>query len=126
MKLLTLKNPSYEHLEKGFGEWLDVLGFCESTVKSMPVILREFLHHLESLEIKSITQLQQKHIRHYYNHISNRANLRRGGGLSNNYLNKHLHAVTLPSRTRFDKDTSTITHHGGKIPWQCVSVCILP
>ncbi len=93
MKTLILKNPAYEHLEKGFTEWLDVLGYCEMSVLNMPSIIREFLHHLEQLQINTITQLQQKHIRKYYNHISNRPNMRRGGGLSNNYLNKHLYAL---------------------------------
>lgn len=106
MKLLSLKNPSYEHLEKGFGEWLDVLGFCESSVKSMPVILREFLHHLEEQQIDSVTQLEQKHIKKYYNHISNRSNMRRGGGLSNNYLNKHLQAI--------EKFLEYLRHKGAK------------
>ncbi len=99
MKNLTLKNPSYELLEKGFKEWLDILGFCEMSVENMPSIIREFLHFLEN-NIKPLPLpggagggLQQKHIRKYYNHISNRPNMRRGGGLSNNYLNKHLQSI---------------------------------
>jgi integrase/recombinase XerD len=93
MKNLVLKNPSYEYLERGFAEWLDILGYCEMSVKNMPSIIREFLFFMESQPIGSIHELRQQHIKKYYSHVSSRANLRRGGGLSNNYLNKHLQAI---------------------------------
>jgi integrase/recombinase XerD len=93
MKKLTLNNPSYEHLEKGFKEWLDILGYCEGSVYSMPVIIREFLHHLEKEKVNQIGELRQKHLKSYYEYLNSRGNERRGGALSNNYLNKHLQAI---------------------------------
>ena len=90
---ITLKNQSYQYLELSFKEWLDVLGYGSGTVNRMPLNIREFLHHLETLGVKNINQLQQKHIKSYHGQISTRANERRGGGLSNNYINKHLQAV---------------------------------
>jgi integrase/recombinase XerD len=93
MKKLTLKNPSYQYLETAFKEWLDVLGYGSGTVKGMPIIIREFLHHLEKEQVQSINQLHQKDIKSYHAHISVRANESRGGGLSNNYINKHLQAI---------------------------------
>jgi integrase/recombinase XerD len=93
MQKLTLKNQSYRYLETAFKEWLDVLGYGSSTVKGMPLIIREFLHHLETNQIQSINQLHQKSIKTYHRYISTRANERRGGGLSNNYINKHLQAI---------------------------------
>lgn len=93
MRKLPLHNPSFEHLEKGFAEWLDILGYSEGSIYTMPAIVREFLHYLETRQLASVRDMRQQHIRDYYSYISSRANDRRGGGLSNNYLNKHLQAI---------------------------------
>jgi len=93
MKNLILKNSSYEHLEKAFAEWLDILGYCKMSTYNMPSIIREFLHFLETNNINQITALQQKHYKEYFNYINSRGNKRRGGGLSNNYINKHIQAL---------------------------------
>lgn len=93
MRKLKLQNTSYEHLEKAFGEWLDILGYCEMSSYNMPSIVREFLHFLELNNINQITALKQQNYKEYFNYINNRSNQRRGGGLSNNYLNKHIQAL---------------------------------
>jgi integrase/recombinase XerD len=93
MKNLELKNASYNHLENGFKEWLDILGFCSQTVYNMPNNIREFLHYLETNGVNKIQNLKQQHYKNYFNHISTRANQRRGGGLSNHYLNQHIQAL---------------------------------
>lgn len=93
MKHLPLNNPGYQHLEKGFKEWLDILGYNSMSVYNMPNIVREFLHFLDNNNIKHISQLEQKHYKAYYKYISTRTNNRRGGALSNNYINKHLQAI---------------------------------
>jgi integrase/recombinase XerD len=93
MQKITLKNQSYQYLEISFKEWLDVLGYGMSTVNGMPLIIREFLHHLDTQGVSHINKLEQKHIKKYHDYISTRANERRGGGLSNNYINKHLQAI---------------------------------
>jgi integrase/recombinase XerD len=93
MKNLILKNSSYEYLEKAFKEWLDILGYCEGSIYNMPSIIREFLHFLEGLNINQITALKQIHYKDYFNYLNSRGNQRRGGGLSNNYLNKHIQTL---------------------------------
>jgi integrase/recombinase XerD len=93
MQKINLKNTSYQYLEMAFGEWLETLGFGQGTIKSLPIIIREFLHFLDTQNIQHINQLQHKHIKHYHDYISIRANERRGGALSNNYINKHLQAI---------------------------------
>ena len=93
MKKLILKNTSYEYLQRSFGEWLDILGFNSMTVKNMPVRIREFLHFLERNNTNHIKNLEQQHYKDYYTHIYTRANQKRGGGLSNNYINQHLQAI---------------------------------
>ena len=87
MKRLVLKSAGFHHLEKGFEQWLDVLGYNKKSVYNIPSIIREFLHFLEQQGCSQITQLQQKHYKQYFNYLSSRTNERRGGGLSNNYIN---------------------------------------
>jgi len=93
VKNLLLKTQSYNYLETAFKEWLDILGYTEMTVYTMPNIIREFLYYLEQKEIYHITQLEQKHFKDYFYYISTRSNQRKGGALSNNYINKHLQAI---------------------------------
>lgn len=90
MKKLSVKSQSFQYIEKSFREWLDVLGYAQSTVYQMPNSLREFFYYLEQNDITQITQLEVKQIREYYAQLKTRSNTRRGGGLSNSYLNKHL------------------------------------
>ena len=90
MKNLIIKSASFQYIEKSFREWLDVLGYAPSTVYQMPNSLREFFHYLEQQSIYEISQLQVKHFKAYYTQLKIRSNLRRGGGLSNSYLNKHV------------------------------------
>ena len=48
MKNLEIQTESYRYVEKAFGEWLEVLGYAESTVNNLPIMVREFLYWLES------------------------------------------------------------------------------
>jgi|SRR5688572_1920826 len=93
MKNLPLENPSFRYLEQSFKEWLDVLGYAPVSVYNMPVQIRELLHYLESKNINNIKDLDTKHIKAHYNKLKERSNTRRGGGLSNNHLNKHIQAL---------------------------------
>ena len=106
MKKLELQNASYNHLEHGFKEWLDILGFCSQTVYNMPNIIREFLHYLETNGVNQIQNLKQAHYKSYFNHISTRTNQRRGGGLSNQYLNHQIQAL--------EKFYEYLTHKGAQ------------
>lgn len=93
MKKLPLNNISFEYLQKGFEEWLDILGYCNQSVYNFPHYAREFLHFLEKLGLKQITQLEQQHIKQYHKHLSSRPNQRRGGGLSAKYIHMHLYSL---------------------------------
>jgi integrase/recombinase XerD len=93
MKSLPLNNPGFEHLQTGFREWLDILGYCENSVYSVPHYLRSFLHHLEGLGINSVRDMQQTHIKSFYNHISQRPHIRHATGLSDSYIRMHMQAV---------------------------------
>jgi len=106
VKNLVLKNASYNHLENGFKEWLDILGFCAQTVYSMPNLIREFLHYLETNGVNQIQNLKQQHYKNYFNYISTRTNQRRGGGLSNQSLNHQIQAL--------EKFYEYLTHKGAQ------------
>lgn len=108
MKKLELQNSSFAYLERAFREWLDILGYNSGTVDSMPTIIREFLHFLEQQGCNRIGQLEQKHYRSYHDHINTRSNQRYGGGLSNNYINKHIQAL--------EKFHQFLIHKGADVP----------
>ncbi len=93
MKKLTLKTAAFRYLENSYGEWLDILGYAPTTVRTFPTYIREFLHYLEQHGYDRIDQIDIALIRNYYYELSRRGNERRGGGLSNNYLNTHLNAL---------------------------------
>jgi len=93
MRKLPLHNASFEYLNNGFAEWLDILGYNEGTVYAMPNNLREFLHYLEQQQVKTIAALEQKHIKKYYEHIQQRPNQLKGGGLSEKYILMLMQAV---------------------------------
>lgn len=93
MKKLNLDNASYRYLEQSFKEWLDVQGYAPSTVYSLPLHVRELLYYLEAQGVSQIKELKSKHIESHYQKLKERSNQRRGGGLSNGHLNKHIQAL---------------------------------
>ncbi|AND64178.1 hypothetical protein AX766_07055 [Flavobacterium covae] len=88
-----IKNESYKAIVKDFKNWLDILGYSQSTIKSLPSHLQEFFHYLENEEINQINELTNYQIKEYYSYLKTRENKTRGGGLSNTYLNKHIQAL---------------------------------
>ena len=93
MKKLKLKNESYKTLVVSYKEWLDILGYAESTIYSLPIHLQEFFYYLEQNKINTINEIETKTVKEYYNYLQERANQRRNGALSKSYLNKHQQAL---------------------------------
>jgi integrase/recombinase XerD len=98
MKQLPIKTPAYQALEEKYREWLSVLGYAECTVSVLPVHLREFLHKLEQQKIYSMHQVKGKDAKTFINYVSERANQRRPGGISNSHLNKYIQTLKLLSK----------------------------
>ena len=93
MKKLKLQNEVFKLFVANYKEWLDILGFAESTVYYLPIHLQEFFYYLEChghTDLKSITT---KTVSRYYRHLQQRANQRQSGALSKSYLNKHQQAL---------------------------------
>ena len=93
MKKLKLQNEVFRMFVANYKEWLDILGYAESTVYYLPNHLQEFFYYLEQNHIKSINQITVKTVKEYYNYLQQRANETRNGGLSKSYLNKHQQAL---------------------------------
>ncbi|MBL6446762.1 tyrosine-type recombinase/integrase [Fulvivirga sp. 29W222] len=93
MRKLPLQTPAFRYLEKSYGQWLDILGYAPSTVKTFPTYIREFLHYMEKNGYTQINQIDIPMIKTYYQALSQRSHQRQGGSLSNNYLNAHLNAI---------------------------------
>jgi integrase/recombinase XerD len=93
MKKLKLQNESYKLFVANYKEWLDILGYAESTVYYLPNHLQEFFHYLEQNHINNINQIQTKTVKNYYKYLQERANETRSGALSKSYLNKHQQAL---------------------------------
>lgn len=93
MKKLKLQNTIFKMFVANYKEWLDILGYAESTVYQLPNHLQEFFYYAEQQQIKTLTGITPKTIKDYYNELKERANERTSGGLSKSYLNKHQQAL---------------------------------
>jgi len=93
MKKLKLQNDVFKMFVTNFREWLDVLGYAESTVYQLPIHLQEFFYYAEQKQIKKLTDITPRTIKEYYRELTERANDRTSGALSKSYLNKHQQAL---------------------------------
>jgi integrase/recombinase XerD len=89
-KKTTLKTVQYKRLEKGFGEWLDTLGYAASTVYGHPRQLNEFLQWLEQQDCTQIKEVTKKQTEEFISYFKNRPNQRKAGGLSISHVNKQI------------------------------------
>jgi integrase/recombinase XerD len=87
-------SPEFILLQKGFTEWLQLLNYEPSTPVYMPKQLGEFFEYVQiKHHCKSITDIQATHTEDFFNHLEQRPNQRKPGGLSINYLRKYLQAL---------------------------------
>ncbi len=93
MKKLKLQNEVFKMFVANYKEWLDILGYAESTVYYLPNHLQEFFYYLEQNHIKNINQITTRIVKDYYRELQQRANERQSGALSKSYLNKHQQAI---------------------------------
>lgn len=76
-------------LLQDFKQWLDILGYAETTVYNLPNHLREFFNYLENNNIDQINNITTQTVTDYYNYLKERPHQRREGALSKGHLNKH-------------------------------------
>lgn len=95
MKQLPIESENFQYIEHSFRQWLDILGYSETTVYNLPNMLREFFNWLESQRITTIKEIKIEHIKKYYAHTKQRANTRFDGGLSNASINNQRRTLHL-------------------------------
>jgi len=93
MKKLKLNNHSYRLFITNFKEWLDILGYAETTVYYLPNHLKEFLYYLENKNINNLNYITAETVKNYYQQLQQRSNTKTSGALSKSYLNKHQQAL---------------------------------
>jgi len=93
VKKLKLQNEVFKMFVANYKEWLDILGYAESTVYYLPNHLQEFFYYLEQYNISNINDITTKTVKDYYSSLQQRVNERRSGSLSKSYLNKHQQAL---------------------------------
>lgn len=95
MKQLIIESENFKYIEHSFRQWLDILGYADTTVYNLPNMLREFFHWLEKKNINQIKQITTVHIKQYYQYTKERSNTRFGGGLSNASINNQRRTLHL-------------------------------
>jgi len=103
-KNITLQTVHYRRIEQGFKQWLETLGYAESTVYGKPRQLREFLEWLEQKEITAVQQITPKHAKQYLQYFANRPNKRKPGGVSIAHINSQ--SDTLNKFSKYLKATT--------------------
>jgi integrase/recombinase XerD len=95
MKRLPVTSPAYRYIEKGFGEWLEAMGYSWQGVYYMPVQVRGLLNWLEGQNKTGLADITTEAITNYYhNELKRRKNHMHGAGtLGNRHLNKNLQAL---------------------------------
>lgn len=83
-------NPHYKAIQQAFLQWVDTLGLGNATQTNCRHCSKDFFRWLQGKNINQISQLNQQHITDYAEHLQQRQNRYRGGGLSASYLNKNL------------------------------------
>jgi integrase/recombinase XerD len=76
---------------KQFRIHLERLGYSKSSVQMFPSCVKEFLEFTR----KPIEEIEPQDITNYHQHLQERPNKRRPGGLSENYINHHIYSLKL-------------------------------
>jgi integrase/recombinase XerD len=90
---LTLTNFHFQDLLKGFSKRLRDQGKSISHYQSAIMHAEEFLWFLERMGVAHSRDITQHAVTRYFEYINSRPNLRREGGLSSAYINKHRQGV---------------------------------
>ena len=93
MKNKRLKTKSYLSLEKGYREWLAVLGYAQSTVYTLSNHLVEFLEWQEQKGKTKLPEMNVNDMLDFIKYFRKRPNKRRAGGLSITHINRQIESL---------------------------------
>ena len=85
-------------LQKSFENWLNTLGYAESTVYGSTNYVRDFFKWLYTKKVYDLDQINHSIITNYHKYLQERKNKRLTGSLSNNYIISNINALKRFSR----------------------------
>ena len=80
-------------LIENFGNWLNTLGYADSTVYTSKRHVNDFFFYLKENEIRSLKKVKAETITAYHNYLQERKNKRQTGSLSENYIISNVNAL---------------------------------
>ncbi len=86
---------SYKRPLEGYKEWLGIIGYAESSVKTLPQQLEPFFFHLKESGIQNLELVPKEIIRSYYQTLKHRRSQQTGELLKNSTLNGHIRNLNL-------------------------------
>ncbi len=86
-------NGHFTILHRAYIDWLKILGYSQATQGICSNGVTMFFNWLQTQNIQQIIQLENKHIKAYFEYLQIRPNKRFNRGLSHSYLNKQFDAV---------------------------------
>ena len=92
-----------------FKRWLQLLNYAESTVYGNPKYIKKFLDYLEATGVKKIRDIENRHIKEYYNYLKIRPNQRKPGALSQNSIISNINAIKRFAKYLRDSELENIT-----------------
>lgn len=95
VKTIVLGTETYQLLAKSYREYLDTVGYRNTTVNEKHRQLIKFLHWLEKDQIQEITAIEVYHLEAYKNSLRLQPNQNTGGKLSGKTIYSKLRALEL-------------------------------
>jgi len=82
-----------KHHINSFKRWLKLLNYAKSTIYGDPIKIKYFLDYLEAIQIKTIQEIENQHIKQYYEYLKIRPSKNKVGALSQNYIISNINAI---------------------------------
>ena len=82
-----------QHHIENFKRWLKLLNYAKSTVYGNPKYIKNFTDYLEATGVKEIRDIENRHIKEYYEYLKVRPNKRKPGALSQHAIINHIGAL---------------------------------
>ena len=82
-----------QHHIKNFTRWLKLLNFAKTTIYGDPKKIKYFIDYLEATGIKTIQDIENRHIKEYYEYLKVRPNKNKPGALSQNYIISNINTI---------------------------------
>ena len=95
MKHLELQTEAYRVIHREFARYVSACGFAETAESYVPAAVCEFLFEMEKKTKRSLRNIQPQDVWNHYQYITQRANVRREGGLSATTIGHHVYSLRL-------------------------------